>query len=166
MDLPIGTIMAYAGSEDSLIGQKDWKICNGQKLPISDFPKLYRILANHWGDSEDEENTDFQLPDLRGLFLRGVNGERSDFMADPDKNNRKFSSNESNSVGSLQEDAIQEHQHRMHNNANSNGGPNIWGTLNQHPHNRTFDTHQIINARVAQETRPKNAYVHWIIKVK
>ncbi len=54
-----------------------------------------------------------KLPDLRGLFLRGVSGSRNDAWRDPDADGRKDDAGNQvgNRVGSLQEDSLKSHTH-------------------------------------------------------
>lgn len=173
-NLPIGTIMAYAG-ETASFNNGNWKICDGDSVYKSQYPVLWTVLGNRWGKHEViGTDVKFSLPDLRGVFLRGVNAERVDEFKDPDVALRKaVSEDKKNETGSFQSSDIGQHQHYMYQGleANYDDGKhydNVGPIINdstalyksisglaipgdQYPHN---------------ETRPSNAYVHYIIKVK
>jgi microcystin-dependent protein len=61
--MPIGAITAYC----STVPPAGWLICDGSWLSINDYYELYAVLGSTWGISL----TQFRLPDLRGLFIRG-----------------------------------------------------------------------------------------------
>ncbi|MEW5250699.1 phage tail protein [Microbulbifer sp. 2201CG32-9] len=63
--LPLGSIVATG----SAVEVSQWQPCNGQELLISEYSDLFKIIGTTFGD--DGETT-FNLPDLRGRFLRGV----------------------------------------------------------------------------------------------
>src|SRR5438876_11782556 len=71
--IPTGTILPYAGDlrdvrvVDRLHGG-GWLPCFGQTVPVAAYPLLYDQSVNGYGG--DSQN--FALPDLRGLFVRGV----------------------------------------------------------------------------------------------
>ena len=71
--IPTGTILPYAGDlrdvrvVDRLHGG-GWLPCFGQTVPVAAYPLLYDQIVNVYGG--DSQN--FALPDLRGLFVRGV----------------------------------------------------------------------------------------------
>jgi len=58
-DAYIGSIALFAGNFEP----RNWKYCNGQTLPISDFSPLFAILGTTYGG---DGRTTFSLPDLRG----------------------------------------------------------------------------------------------------
>jgi len=47
-----------------------WLICDGRSVPKSAYPDLYDALTGSVGETVDE----FDLPDLRGRFVRGSSG--------------------------------------------------------------------------------------------
>jgi len=58
-DQYVGEIRLFGGNYPP----KDWAICNGTTLPITDYPELFSLIgATYGGDGR----TDFALPDLRG----------------------------------------------------------------------------------------------------
>ncbi len=70
--VPIGVIMPFAGSVANI--PQGWMLCDGSALSSRDYPELYKVISTSWGNgSSDSTGTkNFNLPDLRGLFLRGV----------------------------------------------------------------------------------------------
>jgi len=77
---PIGTIMAFAGEwpEDNdgkaMVSLKGWFLCEGQSLGQSEFRELFKVIGVLYGTSPKDKS--FLLPDLKGVFLRGVDLEK------------------------------------------------------------------------------------------
>jgi microcystin-dependent protein len=85
---PIGSIVAYAGSLDSIpVG---WIPCDGRVLPNTRFPELARVLATRFGGDVARET--FAVPDLRGRFIRGLNGDATGEGRDADGASRVLGS--------------------------------------------------------------------------
>lgn len=64
-DLPVGAIVAFAGSQSP---GKGWLRCDGSEYEVSLYKELYaRIGTLNGGDGSH-----FRVPDCRGRFLRGV----------------------------------------------------------------------------------------------
>lgn len=171
-NVPVGTIVAFAGPT-SLI-PPGWLICNGDQIYQNMFPELCNIIQDYWGPTNPLSGQ-HHLPDLRGIFLRGVNGPRNDEFSDPEKLNRYSNNNRSNDVGSFQQDAFQGHYHdQSWTHSPSYGGSN--NTEGGDQRNGHYVTELKITdpipdgrngtPRVATETRAKNAYVYYIIKAK
>lgn len=68
--VPKGTIIAFAGDKNNIINgvPSGWLLCDGTSVAISSYPGLYAMIGNSWGGAAPS----FNLPDLRGRFLRGV----------------------------------------------------------------------------------------------
>jgi hypothetical protein len=119
--VPVGTILPYAG----LLAQDDapaaalaqiktnlfiagWLLCDGTPQSRFDYPALFGTIGYAFGGAGDS----FNVPDLRGQFIRGA----SDTAAqDPDRGGRKHPGGPGftgTMVGSTQADAFQMHQHR------------------------------------------------------
>ena len=78
--VPIGCIMPFAGLSTAI--PDGWMLCDGSPMSSKATPKLFEACAKLWGDGSNDadESTDFNLPDLRGMFLRGAdNGGRDQF---------------------------------------------------------------------------------------
>lgn len=64
MDPFIGQIIIFAGN----FAPRNWAICNGQTLTISENPALFSIIGTTYGG---DGRTTFVLPDLRGRVPMG-----------------------------------------------------------------------------------------------
>jgi microcystin-dependent protein len=81
--LPIGAVVAFAGNSSSKSKTlSSWyMVCDGSSLLEKNQPELYNAIGTaHGGDASN-----FNLPDYRGRFLRGVDGGTG---RDPDAGNR------------------------------------------------------------------------------
>ena len=175
--VPTGCIMPFAGSvtsgSDLLEPIPGWLVCNGATLTNdAKYGALKAVLGNLWGTN--------LLPDLRGIFLRGVNNGRTGMYADT----------ESREVGSFQKDTLASHLHngttnidgdhshtgqetaRADNDDNDDPhnfivhpGANYYKSTmevssNDSSHQHSFTT----NNNGDLETRPNNAAIVYIIK--
>ncbi len=206
---PAGTITAYGGGTIPA----GWLLCNGAAINPANYPDLDAAIGTAWGNGTNDGDalTTLNLPDLRGLFLRGVDGDKG---YDEEKDGRTeliSGGNYGNSVGSFQIDVYKLHNHNItiandgiHNHTGSAGGgghEHQWGPAESsgsqvygsgsarsawmwygasakstsgggvHSHTLSIDncsshSHSASSANVgnAFETRPKNAYVNYIIK--
>lgn len=154
--IPFGTIIAFAGEQDMI--PRGWLHCKGDPLDRRIYPKLFEAIGTIWGGSG---TYGFYLPDLRGLFLRGVSmGTGVDPDAGDRESPRKGEANPGNqkdNVGSIQQDALREHSHSYQGHtslgAEGHGG-------NAQLQSTTIQT----GTTGGKETRPVNAYIHYIIK--
>ena len=158
--LPTGTIISFVGSDlNGLPAQ--WLLCDGRPLSPGDYPGLSKALNGAFGI---DPNGNFYLPDLRGMFLRGVTGDSSN---DPDAASRQSQpnpgasnkpGNTQNNVGSVQLDAFANHSHALGSPFpfGSNGVLEIYLRDGPIMPNATGFTG-------GSETRPKNVYVYYLI---
>ena len=65
-DNPIGTILPYGGTE----APKGWMLCQGQAVSRTGYADLFAVIGTSFGTGDG--STTFNLPDLRGEFLRGA----------------------------------------------------------------------------------------------
>jgi len=171
---PPGTVQAFAGTS----APTGWVLCDG-----SDYPKT-GIHEDLWetirhthglGGTEAAPNRDrFRVPDYRGRFLRGVDGtDGSDADRDPDSGERLamwFGGN-TNGVGSVQTDALKRHKHGMANlteagfDNDGNGHPARISYEDGPPFAGAVVPYETKIVGSSQESRPKNAAVHFIIKL-
>ncbi|MBI4658114.1 MAG: tail fiber protein [Verrucomicrobia bacterium] len=159
--VPVRTILPFAGGYPVVTG---WLPCDGREVPRSEFLNLFSVIGTSWG-AGDGTNT-FNVPDLRGRFVRGVDETAG---RDPDKETRvpsKPGGNSGNRIGSAQDDALGSHRHQIVWGGRTEGqtyllfrGEGDDGT--DFPNN--FKHYTAENAG-ANETRPKNVYVHFIIR--
>jgi microcystin-dependent protein len=157
--LPIGTILPYMGTTDSLAGlpAQGWLLCNGEKLSTKDYMPLYQVIKNAFGGDAGT----FYLPDLRGMFLRGVNSGTGN---DPDARSRTAQNpggNTGDAVGSRQPDAFQLHSHTYDHWISTNFQLTASGNQWNPPHD--FVKGGATSNAGGNETRPKNVYTWYII---
>ena len=163
METPIGTIIAWPGPVATL--PTGWRLCNGDQLPKSQYPDLFNVLQDYWGPLGTQPDTTFHLPDLRGVLLRGVTMARSDAYSDPDVAARaQQKPGTTNDVGSLQGDLLKSHTHLIpkgfaESSHSWKAGGHDEGTFVVAPNPK-----QTTDSVGGNETRPKNAYVHYIIR--
>jgi len=173
--LPIGVIVPFAGPTNQVPERAGWLLCDGRELSVSEYGPLFACLEYAWG--KGGEANAFRIPDLRGRFLRGVDHTPDNESRDPDRKSRHPSfpgGNAGNQVGSIQEDELKEHRHSLQGSAWSigNGVPGTAQLLRFHsaksPDENApeYANDLPVHAAGGSETRPKNAYVNWIIKVK
>ncbi|MCP4137456.1 MAG: hypothetical protein GY754_41195, partial [bacterium] len=144
-----------------------WLLCDGQAYGRTEHSELFQVIGTAWGSPDDSR---FNVPDLRGVFLRGLDRGTG---KDPDAGSRVAimpRGNTGNNVGSYQDDVFQGHKHHTSNGMNIGGdGTGFpWG----YGAERTYysNTAGSISAgygtpRMSDETRSKNAAVNYIIKL-
>jgi len=148
---PAGTIITYAGASIPA----GFLLCDGSAVSRTTYSALFTALGIAWGQGDG--STTFNLPDLRGRFLRGVDGAAGN---DPDKASRTATNtggNTGNNVGSLQADDFKSHIHGgilMAGVSASNLGSTLPNTVSGGQ----------TSATGGNETRPKNVDVNFIIK--
>jgi microcystin-dependent protein len=159
LGLPTGAIAAFGG----IVPPAGWAVCDGAN-PQRDDPQysaLFAVIGTGWG--EGNGSTTFALPDLPALSLRGWDhGSGNDEDAGA-RAARQPGGATGDHVGSYQTDAYRAHRH---------------ATLVEPRNGETFDTWQpAFEAEGAlddgrrigyvggSETRGKNVYVLWIIKL-
>jgi microcystin-dependent protein len=177
--VPAGAVVPFAGPA----APPGYLLCNGDPVSRTDYPALFAAIGTVPGSGNGA--TTFNLPDYRGRFLRGVDGQAG---RDPDSARRTAAANggnAANSVGSVQEAQLASHTHPVTDPGHGHdltvaialgglwtfgeGQPNDWG-MNQganHPAAiAAAPAHTGITVQNAggAETRPNNAYVNYIIK--
>jgi microcystin-dependent protein len=191
--VPAGTIAAFGGGTNSV--PEGWLLCDGRPIKKEVYPDLFEAIKYAWGGgySGQIKVGDFNLPDLRGRFLRGVDGGIGN---DPDAAGRfrpNIDGNAGNQVGSTQPGSIISHEHSVNLNGsvNSNGSHNHTFSIGQGDgdprnmaadgepdgkrvktistsdaggHSHSFTVQGRTVAVGGAETRPVNAYVNYIIK--
>ena len=165
--IPPGCIMPFAG--DTAHIPAGWLLCDGRQLPTAKFPALFGAISTSWGGA----GGNFNLPDMRGMFMRGASLGTG---ADPDAGARgalKTGGNTGDNVGSYQSDTIKMHGHGTQpsayysNETNSistiNGGSGSNGSINTTNGGSATNREKTLPFG-GNETRPKNVYVNYIIK--
>ena len=135
-ELPIGTVIGTMTPLDTV--NEIWVLADGRTATTEYF----------------QATGNANVPDMRGMFLRGLNEGRADGKEDPDPD---FEGN-IRVVGSYQADTLKSHSH-LENLAAGNGGIHSggsYGVINQVQTGKTGGT----------ETRPRNIAVYWYVKVR
>jgi len=168
--VPVGSIISYGGPVDSI--PSGWLYCDGRLLSKEDYTVLYNTLGQTWGGSS--ENETFNLPDLRGEFLRGVSDGTG---RDPDtafRTPRNSGGNTGDAVGTMQEHQFERHRHGLvgrYRDADTasiakwfNSSNHVSPGHTQGPIKDVNITTNAMSATGGNETRPRNASVYFIIK--
>ncbi|AQW81280.1 phage tail protein [Campylobacter pinnipediorum] len=151
--VPPGTIIAFAGNISNK--PSGFLECNGASLSKSTYSKLYSAIGTTYGGS----GSNFNLPDFRGMFLRGVGGNAA-------------------ALGTKQGDAIRNIQGKISlvrrgsyeknevsgvfaydkswSAALKSGNEDSWGST------ASFDVSRVV--ATANENRPQNFAIYWLIK--
>lgn len=168
--IPTGIVLPFAGAN----APDGFMLCDGRSLSRAAYAGLFSVIGTAHGAPDG--NT-FNIPDYRGLFLRGVDGTAG---IDPDKGARtamKPGGATGNAIGSVQASQFGSHTHGVNdpghvhsvlNHLTQAGSSN--NSSGGYPGNTYFDTGSSVtgislNSSGGSETRPRNAYVNYIIKV-
>ena len=141
--LPAGTIL-YTPTSSVPTG---FLPLNGQAISKTTYAALYAILGGYYG----ETLTTFNLPDLRGEFIRVWDNGRG---IDPGR-----------TVGSSQTDMFKSHTHRLLDNNNATFGgdrPNAFDSAAAI--NQSSSSYVDTQSTGGSETRPRNIALQAIIK--
>lgn len=150
--LPIGTIVSSMLTEAQFTAANgtDWVLADGRSVPGTSYANS--ISAN--------------VPDLRGVFLRGANLGRKGELGDPSGDR---------ALGSYQADMIKFHQHEINRSQNGGGEDNYVGASGQRQQNTGWPRAKTnfmdvdgkaVDERQASETRPRNVAVNFYIRVQ
>ncbi len=173
--VPVGCIMPFAGPVSNI--PAGWMLCDGSEVSRSTYANLYNTIGVAWGTGNG--STTFNLPDLRGMFLRGLAG--TDTIGDPDAPSRlanAYGGNSGNNVGSYQGDAIRNITGEMNGTYQlvpagacyANGAFSVTNGGGHHHSSYqstsgavlTFDASRVVP--VGSDNRPKNVAINYIIK--
>ena len=168
---PSGMLTPYAGSAIPA----GWLLCDGSAVSRTTYSTLFASIGVSYGYGDN--STTFNIPDCRGMFLRGVSGSSGN---DPDASSRTAANTggaTGNNVGSLQGNTFTSHSHGVTDPGHAHtvqasyfGGPNQYVATNGDPSSYTSPTTTVttgisINNNGGSETRPLNLYVNYLIKV-
>jgi microcystin-dependent protein len=94
VQFPSGTVVPFAGAT----APEGWVLCNGTTLSRSTYAALFAAIGTSWGNGDG--STTFNLPDLRGSFLRGkVDISTVSGSGTPSSNNATFTNHGINRTG-------------------------------------------------------------------
>jgi microcystin-dependent protein len=143
-------------------------ICDGKAMKkVSESDPLWKAIGITYGNGSQQRGVpvtgcDFNLPDLAGYFLRGVDGGVS---RDPQADRR---------VGSIQGDDLHQHSHTVKlantdyfKQTEANYAQPAGGLRDGDTYGKGYSTFTTSDypAENGLETRPKNVAVYWIIRV-
>lgn len=150
---PVGVIVAISSS----IIPDGFLECDGANLDRIDFPDLFASIGETYGAGDG--STTFDLPDMRGQFLRGLDSGRG-----VDSNRI---------LGTDQNDAFQGHWHYGRSGTAGSG----WGTTDKYSTRENTASYHYTGsairdaytgshgaARIGSETRPRNTAIIYAIK--
>lgn len=164
--MPPGSVMAFAHTA----APTGWLLCQGQAVSRTTYAALFAVLSTTWG--EGDASTTFNLPDLRGEFVRGADDGRGIDAA------RAFASAQGDAIRNITGDfALRARAANLvggdpfsisgaftSNLAGAEGYPTVaLETPNQKERIITFDA-SASGVPTAPENRPRNVAMHYIIK--
>jgi microcystin-dependent protein len=173
---PPGVVVAFAGTTVPA----GWLLCDGSAVSRTTYAGLFGVIGITHGGGDG--TTTFNVPDYRGRFLRGVDGDAG---VDPDTASRTApqagnsavtggQGNTGDSVGSVEADQFAAHQHNICTGSGAAPSPypfSGWSSLLWSANIYTTGHNQGESANVmdygggGSETRPKNVNVNYIIKL-
>jgi microcystin-dependent protein len=134
--VPIGTIVAWSSNSTTI--PSGWLLCDGTSYRKDVYGDLFSVIQGTYG----VDTTNFRVPDLRGLFIRGLGGNAA-------------------SIGVIQQDALIDHIHTF-----SVGTRDTLTTAGQGPRVNSVSNGTNVStapAGGANETRPRNMAMQYII---
>ena len=148
-----GSIVAYTANTVP----SGYLECNGAAISRTDFSALFAIISDDFGPGNGSST--FNLPDLRGEFIRGWDHGAGN---DPDVASRTDRGDgvTDDRIGTKQSDEIKSHTHAHHLQSIrclNNSGTGIFSIASDTSEGTT-------QATGGNETRPRNVYMMYIIK--
>lgn len=160
-NVPVGTVMPFMGLFEKLAGltATGWHYCNGDPLNKDQYPLLFDMMGYSCGGS----GASFHLPDMRGVFVRGVDGGRKQDTDAADRTKQGSTDKAGDVVGSYQGDQFKKHTHKTKVYT-----PNDWFSITHSGSNwNPPKDHTAVQTEPqdegGSETRPKNISAYYII---
>ena len=175
-EIPVGTIMVVSfNASGTWFASNRFLFCNGQTVNRITYNDLFAEIGTAWGAGDGSST--FNVPDLRGQFLRGRNAGSGQ---DPDASSRTGG----DAVGSSQGSRIENSTARSYSPYNSahndkyiytTSTGSTWGAwasdVTIKPSSFSFGYGPLASGVVltyvvgsGSDTRPKNKYVDYAIK--
>jgi len=154
----VGSIMIWPSVT---LPDSKWLELAGQSLATASYPNLFTLIGYNYGGS----GVSFNLPDTRGIFVRGFN---HGFILDPDAATRlnRGDGTTGDFVGTRQQDELTTHAHLEQINGydfDSGGPPGTF--VSGTPFQDVVRQSSVSTvATGGNETRPKNIQLMYIIK--
>jgi len=155
--VPVGGVQIYAGLSNNI--PTGYLLCNGASISQTTYSKLYSVIGNTYLNGRTSSSTTFYLPDLRGMFVRGV-GTNTTYSGVAG----------ASTTGTYQTSSVENHFHYYQRpndaiNVASGTGVNssVWD--NQTGTSATSqETYNGTGTLMTDETRPHNISMNYIIK--
>jgi microcystin-dependent protein len=151
-----------------------WLECDGSEVSRTTYADLFDVIAETYGDGDN--STTFNLPDLRGEFIRGFDNSASN---DPDAASRtdRGDGTDGDNVGTKQDEELLLHGHPIRA-ITAGVVTQGWGTtgalvrtelgtpgnLSAFTGTPSNSAGEVLGGTGANETRPRNVAMMWIIK--
>lgn len=168
MSVPYGAITPFAGEVDAATNyeREGWYLCDGRSLDHTKYPHLYAVLGVLFGG---DGAPDFNLPDLRGMFLRGVDNGTG---RDPDAGERYLQGQPSvhppEPTGTWQDPEFHRHNHHLTGawEVARNEGSDLQAMSNDPGSGGDAGYTDSYSGEMGptSEVRPKNVSVNWLIQ--
>lgn len=169
--IPLGAILPFSGDEVLAEAQiaSGWLPCDGRELGGDVFDDLQAVIEDYYGATK----TEFCLPDFRGYFLRGVQGQVLPHMkaVDPNAASRtaprsglEHDGNTGNRVGSVQVDDFKTHKHAYDLNSDYQWTAATLIGFHAVAHDGGSSSYDSGDNGTLAETRPDNINSNFIIK--
>jgi microcystin-dependent protein len=160
-NVPVGTVMPFMGNFDKLAGltASGWHYCNGDQLNKDQYPLLFDMIGYSCGGS----GVNFHLPDMRGVFVRGVDGNRGQDPDKTDRNRQGTSDKVGDIAGSYQGDQFKKHTHKTKIHMPNPGFLITHQRTDWCPPSNNIAVQTEPQEEGGHETRPKNISAHYII---
>lgn len=178
--VPVGSIIPFAGEVTpkntgeeytSPVEELGWMVCDGRELETHEYPELFSALGTLYGGklTSGDNFSYFNIPDLRGMFLRGIGNDEAST-----ESRTKASGGKDNCVGSTQGFAVQKHVHVYTSPIAGTVSPGVLAAVPVDNSTNPKDTTEAPTESVMQgkvqvseyETRPTNIFVHYLIKYR
>lgn len=173
LDLPSATVHAYAGST----APEGWDMCDGAAISRTTYASLFAIIGTTYGVGDG--STTFNLPDMRGQFLRALDDMGTAAGAasvDVDGTARTVGQTQSNATAknglTATSNTTGSHTHNTLYTRTVVSNSSTGGTMNPDSSNNSKATsssgshsHTITIGAGDTETRPQNMGINYIIKL-
>lgn len=143
-NVPAGTVNAYAGAT----APSGFLLCDGGAISRTVYSDLFATIGTTYGTGDG--STTFNLPDLRGEFVRGLDGGRG--------------VDSGRTLGSAQAQAIQSHTHALSGQLQAFSPVAGSGQYTLHSGVGSGFSSAFTQNTGNTETRPRNVALNYIIK--
>lgn len=139
-----GTVLPHAGAS----APTGFLMCDGSAVSRSTYASLFSAISTNWGSGDGSAT--FNIPDLRGEFLRGLDTTEGN---DPDYASRTLGS--SQGATSFRDGVDGSGGFATQNSDGSASGGNVTGP----------NSYANSSGRNYQSVRPRNKAINYIIKI-